>query len=155
MVPMSTVLGMFCVVVMCVVEGGPRLELISVCHMRRYSDSSSVGSSRDLFFFNQLRRGRGPVCCVVRGRRAEVASSRDIDCSEGGSDVSVVSPAPRGARCSFSDGCNQCSDAKGWRLTPVRACGFCAAGLLRCCSGAGDGAWTCVHLYEVGPVVAR
>ena len=88
---------MFCVVVMCVVVKGPRLELISVCHMRRYSDSSSVGSSRDLFFFNQLRRGRGPVCCVVSGRRAEAASSRDIDCSEGGSDVSVVSPAPGGS----------------------------------------------------------
>ena len=44
-----------------------------------------------------LRRGRGPVCCVVSGRRAAVASSRDIDCSEGGSDVSVVSPAPGGS----------------------------------------------------------
>jgi len=59
MVPMSTVLGMFCVVVMCVVVKGPRLELISVCHMRRYSDSSSVGSSRDLFFSINYGAGAG------------------------------------------------------------------------------------------------
>ena len=123
---------MFCVVVMCVVVKGPRLELISVCHMRRYSDSSSVGSSRDLFFFNQLGRGRGPVCRVVSGRRAEVASSRDIDCSEGGSDVSVVSPAPRGARCSFSDGCNQCSDAKGWVLDAGARLWLLCSRALRC-----------------------
>ena len=63
MVPMSTVLGMFCVVVMCVVVKGPRLELISVCHMRRYSDSSSVGSSRDLFF--SINYGAGAGLCVV------------------------------------------------------------------------------------------
>ena len=87
---------------MCVVVKGPRLELISVCHMRRYSDSSSVGSSRDRFFFNQLRRGRGPVCCVVSGRRV-ILMRRFCEnrSSEGGSDVSVVSPAPRGARFFF------------------------------------------------------
>ena len=120
---------------MCVVGKGPRLELISVCHMRRYSDSSSVGSSRDLFFFNQLRRGRGPVCRVVSGRRAEVASSRDIDCSEGGSDVSVVSPAPRGLGVLCSDGYNQCSDAKGWVLdTGARLWLLCSRAFALLCS---------------------
>ncbi len=63
MVPIATLLGVFWLVVMCVVEKGPRLELISVCHMRRYSDSSSVGSSRDLFF--SINYGAGAGLCVV------------------------------------------------------------------------------------------
>ena len=81
----------------------------------------------------------------MSGRRAEVASSRDIDCSEGGSDVSVVSPAPRGLGVLCSDGYNQCSDAKGWVLDAgAHLWLLCSRAFVLLSSRAGDdGAWTC------------